>query len=72
LPFVSATVFAFAAPLKATVAPFPPTEGLIIPETLQVGTAVATKLTLVAFALLIVNVWLGGLNVNPVLLGVTV
>jgi hypothetical protein len=36
------------------------------------GAVFAIKLTAATFAFVIVTVWFGGLNVNPVLLGVTV
>jgi hypothetical protein len=67
LPDASALTLALAAPLNVTLAPLPP---VIVPEMLQV--AVAVKLLAVTLAPLIVIVWLAGLMVKPLLLGVTV
>jgi hypothetical protein len=73
-PALFAVVVALAAPLSVTVAPLPPFTGLIVPEMLNVGAVcgVAVKFTPVTFARLTVTFWLTGLNVNPVLLGVSV
>ena len=68
MPEASAVAVALAAPLNATVAPLPP---VIVPEMLQVIT-VAVKFTAVTLAPEIVTVWLAGLMVKPLLLGVTV
>ena len=70
-PFASAVVVALAAPLRVTVAPLPLAVGLRVPVIDQDCTA-AVKLTPVTFAPVTVTVWLGGLRVNPLMLGVTV
>ena len=63
-------VVAVEVPVKLTVAPGPPGPP-IVPERLKVADA-EVKLTLIAWALLIVIAWLAGVNVLPELLGVTV
>ena len=68
LPEPSAVVVAFAAPLSVTVEPLPP---VIVPEILYVW-AVVVNATPVMLALLIVTERFAGVNVKPVLLGVTV
>jgi hypothetical protein len=47
--------------------------GVIVPEMLAVGPvcAVAAKFTPLTLAVVIVAAWVVGLNVNPLLLGVT-
>ena len=71
LPDGSAVVVPVAPPLNVSVVPLP--DGLTLPEMLNVGTAVAAKLTPdVMFAPLTVTVWLAGENVNPVFDGVIV
>ena len=72
LPELSAVVVPLDVPLKVSVVPFPDAAGLTVPERVQVGSAVAVKFTPVTPALLMVTDWLVGLNVKPVLLGVTV
>jgi hypothetical protein len=63
LPDASAVVVKLAAPLSVTVAPAPVEAGLMVPEMLNVGVAaVATKLTAVTLALLMVTAWLLGLK----------
>ena len=64
---LAVTVAVKAAPVNRTVAALPPAP-LIVP--LMVNVCVAKFA--VAFALLIVTAVLAGLNVKPVLLGVTV
>jgi hypothetical protein len=67
-------VVALEAPLKVTVAPAPPAEGLIVPEIEKVagGCAVAMKFRPVTLAEAIVVDCDAGLKVKPVWLGVTV
>jgi hypothetical protein len=67
-------VVAPEVPLKVTVAPDPPAVGLIVPEIENVGggVAVAVKFNPVTLAEAIVVPCDPGVNVNPVLLGVTV
>ncbi len=62
------------APLNVTVAPDPPAVGLIVPEMENVGAgaAVAVKFKFETFAEAIVVACDPGVNVKPVLLGVTV
>ena len=67
----SAVVVAFD-PLKVNTVPLPRDAGLILPEILQVGLAVAAKLRLGGFPPLIVTAWFPGLNVNPAFDGVIV
>ena len=68
VPVALAVTVALDVPLSATVAPLPPAP-LIVPEMLQVP---VLKLMPVTLALLTVAAWLAGLNVNPLLLEVTV
>jgi len=51
-PEALAVVVPLAAPVKVTVAPFPPAVGLIVPEILKVGftSGVAVKLIAVTLA----------------------
>jgi hypothetical protein len=63
-------VVAVAAPLKATVAPLPPVVGLIVPEMLKVCAA-SVKFTPVILELFTDTLWLLGLKLYPVWLGVT-
>jgi hypothetical protein len=73
LPEEPAEVVAVADPLSVSNVPTPEAEGVTEPESVQVVAAtMAVKFTFEMFAPLIVTVWLGGLNVYPVLLGVTV
>ena len=72
LPEASAAVVRLAAPLSVSVVPVPVAAGLTVPEMLQVGIGVAVKLTAVTFAPLTVTGRLVGVNVKPVLDGVTV
>jgi hypothetical protein len=69
-----AVVVALEAPLNVTVAPDPPAVGLIVPEIENVagGVAVAVKFKFVTLAEAIVVACDPGVNVKPVLLGVTV
>ena len=67
MPVVLAVVDAVDVPVNRTVAPFPPVP-LIVPLIVYVTVAKFA----VAFALLIVTARLAGVNVKPVLLGVTV
>jgi hypothetical protein len=64
-PELLAVVVPFAAPLNVTVAPFPPAEGLIVPEMLKVEVVccVAVKATPVTLVPVTVTFWLVGLNV---------
>jgi hypothetical protein len=62
---------ALAAPLKVTVAPLPPATGEIVPDIDPVCTA-AVKFKAVALDSFNVKDNLEGVNVTPVLLGVTV
>ena len=64
-------VVALAAPASFTVAPEPLAAGVMVPEMLYV-TAEAVKFVPVTLAPLTVTGRLEGLNVNPVLLAVTV
>jgi hypothetical protein len=52
-----------AAPLNVTVAPLPPAVGLIVPEILKVGLAVAVKFTPVTLAPFTAAFWLVGAKV---------
>ena len=73
MPDASAVAVAVAVPVSDRVAPVPLAAGLIVPETLNVETmALAVKFTPVMLAPLTVTGALAGVNVNPVLLGVTV
>lgn len=67
----SAVVVAFD-PLRVNTVPLPRDAGLILPEMLHVGLAVAAKLTAGGFPPLIVTDWFTGLNVNAAFDGVTV
>jgi hypothetical protein len=67
-PEASAVTVAVAAPVNATVAPGPPAP-LIVPEIVKVP--VVLKFA-VPFAPLTVTAWFAGVNVKPVLVGVTV
>jgi hypothetical protein len=70
LPEAFAVVVALPAPLNVTVAPPPP---VIVPEILNVwAIAVAVNTIPVTFAPFTIADRLVGLNVKPVLLGVTV
>jgi hypothetical protein len=62
-------VVAAPAPESVTVAPLPIADGLIVPDIVVVC---AVKLTAVALLPAIVIDWLGGVNVTPLLAGVTV
>jgi hypothetical protein len=64
---------AAVGPLNTTVAPLAPAVGVIVPEMLAVGPvcAVAVKFTPLTLAVVIVAACVVGLNVNPLLLGVT-
>jgi len=68
-----AVVVAPEVPLKVTVAPLPPAVGLTVPEIVNVGAgvAVAVKFTPVRLAAVMVADCDPGLNVKPVLLGVS-
>ena len=66
LPEASAVVTALAAPVRDSVAPLAP---VIVPEILHVCT-VKFKVALLLFVM--VTLWLGGLNVRPFFVGVTV
>ncbi len=72
LPLASAVAVALAVPVRVTVAEAPDAEGVIEPEILKVVVDPVVKFTPVTLALLIVTDWLVGLNVTPVLVGVTV
>ena len=65
-------MLALAAPLSVSVVPVPFAAGLTVPEMLHVGMGVAVKLTAVTLAPLTVTGRLVGVNVKPVLDGVTV
>jgi hypothetical protein len=69
-----AVVVALLAPPSVTVAPDPFAAGLMVPEMVYVvgGTADAVKFAPVTLAPLTVTSRLDGLNVNPLLAGVTV
>ena len=69
MPEASAVLVAVAAPVRETVDPTPP---VIVPEMLQVGAAAAVKLTPAALAPETVTARFGGVNTDPVLVGVTV
>jgi hypothetical protein len=64
-------VVAAAVPLSVMVAPLPPVTGLTVPE-IESVCAAAVKLIPVILELFSVTGWLAGVNVNPLLLGVTV
>lgn len=59
-------------PLKLNTVPLPSDAGLMLPEMLHVGLALATKLTVDGFPPLIATAWFTGLNVNPAFEGVIV
>jgi hypothetical protein len=69
-------VVAFVPPppvlVNVTLALLPLFVGVMAPETVKVGKAVAVKLTAVALDPLIVTLWLAGVKLYPDLLGVTV
>lgn len=69
---MSAVVLAVAAPLRARVVPLPLPEGVIEPETENVGTAEAVKLIPVMPVPLTVTGWFTGVNEKPSFVGVTV
>jgi hypothetical protein len=71
LPELSAVVVAVEAPPRVTVAALPAVAGLIDPEIVQLADA-AVKLIPLASLVVRLTCWLAGLNVKPVLLGVTV
>jgi hypothetical protein len=71
LPLLSAVTVALAAPLNVTVAPLPPAAGEIMPDIDPVCTA-AAKFKPVALDPFSVKDKLDGVNVTPVLLGVSV
>ena len=60
------------APLRDTVVPAPLPAGVTVPEMLNVGTALAVKLTALTFAPLTVTGELAGVNAKPGFEGVTV
>jgi len=72
LPELFAVVVPLDAPLRVNSVPVPDADGVTVPEIVQVGAAVAVKVTPVTLAPLTVTGWLVGLNANPVLFGVIV
>jgi hypothetical protein len=65
-------VVSLGEPLRVTRDPLPREAGVMAPDIVQVGMAVAVKLTPVTLPPLTVTARFTGLKVNPALLAVTV